>query len=182
MLRYDNSLFSTPVWHIKDGAPQLLVEDLYKNAYQCRDNIKGVEISNVKGYQSPFFNWEQFHPEGRRYITSIVDDILKDNICKQFKVEGWWYNINPKGAFNNPHTHPYSDLALIFYLTDNYKCLRIINPFAHLRPKLGISQNKVIDAKKGDIIIFPSDIIHFVTPNNEETDRVCVSMNITLNI
>ena len=180
MLRYDNSLFSTPVWHIKDGTPQLLVEDLYKNAYHCRDNIKGVQVSNVKGYQSPCFNWESFHPSGITCIKSIVDDILKDNIYKDFKVEGWWYNINPKGAFNKPHTHPYSDLALILYLTDSHECLSIMNPFTHLRPKLGIVQNKVIDGRKGDIIIFPSDIIHFVTPHEEETDRVSISMNLQL--
>ena len=55
-----------------------------------------------------------------------------------------------------------------------------MNPFTHLRPKLGIVQNKVIDGRKGDIIIFPSDIIHFVTPHEEETDRVSISMNLQL--
>ena len=34
--------------------------------------------------------------------------------------------------------------------------------------------------KEGDIIIFPSDIIHFVTPHEEETDRVSISMNLQL--
>ena len=37
-----------------------------------------------------------------------------------------------------------------------------------------------IHGKKGDIVIFPSDIIHFVLPNPKEEDRVCISMNLRL--
>ena len=36
------------------------------------------------------------------------------------------------------------------------------------------------NSKKGDILIFPGDIIHYVMPNPTETDRVCISMNLQL--
>ena len=34
--------------------------------------------------------------------------------------------------------------------------------------------------KKGDILIFPSDIQHFVMPNQREEDRISISMNLQL--
>ena len=37
-----------------------------------------------------------------------------------------------------------------------------------------------IDAKKGDILIFPSDLIHYVLPNPREEDRISISMNLRL--
>ena len=48
-------LFPTPVWHI-EGAPQELVDELYKGAYACKESRKGNILSNQGGYQSPSFN------------------------------------------------------------------------------------------------------------------------------
>ena len=56
-------LFPTPVWHI-DGASQSLVDVLYDGAYKCRDSIECVNQSNEEGYHSPYFDWNQFDPEG----------------------------------------------------------------------------------------------------------------------
>ena len=40
--------------------------------------------------------------------------------------------------------------------------------------------NVSIPAVKGDILIFPSDIMHFVKPNQKDTDRISISMNLQL--
>ena len=37
-----------------------------------------------------------------------------------------------------------------------------------------------IDAKKGDILMFPADIYHYVLPNPREEDRISISMNLQL--
>ena len=43
-----------------------------------------------------------------------------------------------------------------------------------------VKGNGWFDTKKGDVLIFPGDIIHYVMPNTKEKDRVCISMNIKL--
>ena len=39
-----------------------------------------------------------------------------------------------------------------------------------------------INAKKGDIIMFPADLYHYVKPNQKEEDRISISMNLNIHI
>ena len=163
-------LFPIPVWHI-EGITQQLVEELYQGAYHFKERHENCILSNQGGYQTPAFEWKDFHPQGIEYIENVVGDMFK------FKVESWWYNINGQGHWNVPHTHPYSDFALVLYITDSDGLLTFVNPHS----QRGISkQDNSIDAKKGDILIFPADLVHYVMPNPREEDRISISMNLQL--
>ena len=170
-MRYD--LFATPFWHIENEIPQPLVDELYQGAYKFKDNHESVSYSNYRGYQSPGFNWEDFHPYGKE----VVKDIVSKAIEIDFNISNWWYNINGKEAWNLPHCHPGSDLALVWYLTDSDGLLTFLNPHSQ---RAIHSQNASINAKKGDIVIFPSDLYHYVLPNTREEDRISISMNLQL--
>ena len=165
-----HDIFTTPLWHI-EGTPQHRVDELYQMAYKVKEEYKNVKVSNQGGYQSCVFTFKDFHPGGIVYINSIIGDIIG-----KFKVTGWWYNINGKGHWNIPHIHPDSDFALVWYLTDSDDLLQLINPFPYRHG----NKNIVVKAKKGDIVMFPSDIQHYVMPNQKDTDRVSISMNLQL--
>ena len=167
-----HDIFSTPLWHI-EGAPQQLIDELYEGAYKFKELYPSENRSNAGGYQSPLFKWGSFHPQGIEYIDKVVGDILK------FTIESWWYNINPKGAWNKPHTHPDTDLALVLYLTETDGLLYFINPFSQ-RKISNFETAYAPNTSKGDILIFPSDVVHFVKPNQREEDRVSISMNLQL--
>ena len=167
-------LFSTPVWHI-EGTPQELIDELYKGAYRFKENYKSADLSNEGGYQTPPFEWEMFHPQGIELINKTVDKAIE----RDFEITGWWYNINGKGHWNMPHTHPGSDLALVLYLTETDELLHFINPFSHRKMELDNTAYSP-NTSKGDIVIFPSDLVHFVKPNQREEDRVSISMNLQL--
>jgi len=168
-MRHD--LFPTPVWHI-EGAPQQLIDELYQGAYKFKELYPSENRTNQGGYQSPPFNWEAFHPQGIEYINKVVGDIIGKP-----KVTEWWYNINSQGNWNLTHTHPGCDYALVLYLTDSDSLLQLINPHSM---RINNQHYNSIDAKKGDIIMFPSDIMHFVMPNKREEDRISISMNLQL--
>ena len=186
-MRYD--LFATPIWHIK-GTPQELVDELYKGAYRFKKKHPSNQKTNYGGYQSPVFEWEEFQPQGIEYITNTLKKTFAKEdstgaplrvvtlppIC-DFKVLNWWYNINGQWHWNTPHTHPSSDFALVLYLTDSDGLLTFLNPCA----QRSISQqNSSINAKKGDIVLFPADLVHYVLPNPREEDRISISMNLQL--
>ena len=186
-MRHD--LFPTPVWHI-EGTPQELVDELYKGAYLFKKSHPSAVRTNYGGYQSPPFDWKEFHPQGIEYIKTIVTETFtkEDSTSApltaisfppntDFKVNGWWYNINSEGHWNTPHTHPNSDFALVLYLTDSDGLLTFLNPHAQRNIS---KQNTSINAKKGDIVIFPSDLVHYVMPNPREEDRISISMNLQL--
>ena len=169
-MRHD--LFSTPVWHI-EGTPLELIDELHQGAYRFKENCPSETRSNQGGYQSPPLEWNNFHPYG----IEVVKDIVSKAIEQDFKVHEWWYNINGKGHWNIPHTHPNSDLALVIYLTDSDGLLQLINP--HLM-RTNSQHYTGINAKRGDILIFPSDLLHYVMPNPREEDRISISMNLQL--
>ena len=170
MTKYD--IFPTPVWHI-EGAPQQLIDELYQGAYRFKKEYSSENRSNEGGYQTPILEWEDFHPQGKEYVDSIVG-----NIFENFKVKEWWYNINGQGHWNLPHTHPNSDYALVFYVTDSDGLLRFMNP-QQMRLEVHDAYRS-LNAKKGDILIFPSDLVHYVMPNPREEDRISISMNLQL--
>ena len=169
-MRHD--LWTTPLWHI-EGTPQQLIDELYQGAYRFKKSHPSENKSNEGGYQTPAFKWKEFHPQGIEYINKIVGDIFK------FKVESWWYSINGQRHWNSPHTHPNSDLALVLYLTDSDGLLNLMSPFSQRIIKRSADHVNV-DAKKGDILIFPSDLVHYVIPNQREEDRISISMNLQL--
>ena len=171
-MRHD--LFTTPLWHI-EGAPQQLVDELYQGAYRFKKKYPSTQMTNQGGYQSPQFFWENFHPTGIEIINKIIDN----NIKMEYEILSWWYNINGKGDWNTPHTHPDCDMALVLYLTDSDGLLQLMSPFPHRRI-LRSGDHISIDAKKGDIVMFPSDIIHYVLRNKREEDRISISMNLRL--
>ena len=184
-MRYD--IFPTPFWHI-EGAPQQLIDELYQGAYRTKEKYPSENRSNEGGYQSPNIAWEEFHPQGKEYIYKAVGESFHEHLknkylnryhpTESFSVQSWWYNISGKGHWNTPHTHTGSDFALVLYLTDSDGLLRLMSPH-YMRME---ENNKWINvnAKKGDIVIFPADLIHYVMPNTKETDRVCISMNLQL--
>ena len=166
-------LFPTPIWRI-EGAPQQLVDELYQGAYKFKEVYTDTpQRSNEGGYQTPNLKWKDFHPQGIEYVNKVVGDIFES-----FTVQSWWYNINGKGHWNIPHVHPHCDIALILYLTDSDKLLHLMSPFPER--KFDKDGHVSVDANKGDIIMFPSDLLHYVIPNSKEDDRISISMNLQL--
>ena len=186
-MRHD--IFTTPLWHI-EGAPLELIDELYQGAYRFKKKYPSTQMTNCGGYQSPAFESKEFHPKGIEYIQSAVkENLAKENSTDSpldaltlspnvdFKIESWWYNINSQSHWNTPHTHPGSDLALVLYLTDSDGLLTLFNPHA----QRGISShNASFNAQKGDIVLFPADLMHYVMPNPREEDRISISMNLQL--
>ena len=172
MKKYD--IFPTPLWHIEE-TPQQLIDELYKGAYYFKEKYKSVTKSNEGSYHSPSFEWEEFHPYAQQYINDILKNIFENKI----KVSEWWYNINPKGTWNKPHNHRGAEFALVLYLTDTDHLLTLMNPF-NFRSYDNLNDDICPQAQKGDIIIFPSDIIHYVKPNQREEERISISMNFQL--
>ena len=173
MKRHD--LFPSPLWHI-EGTPQQLIDELYRGAYVFKEKYPSENRSNQGGYHSPSLEWDSFHPQGIELINETVDKAIESN----FKVTEWWYNINPKGAWNIPHSHPGAGFALVLYVTDSDQLLTIMDPNYHGRYFFDNRADINPPTKKGDILIFPADLKHYVKPNQREEDRISISMNLQL--
>ena len=95
------------------------VGDLERFSYAEKEKHQGREISNYGGWQSDDYSID--HPElahlGTAIIERISDLLPKIGFNNNFTITNCWININEKDHFNIPHTHGFSTLAGVFYVT-----------------------------------------------------------------
>ena len=119
-------------------------------------------------------------------ISSQIQNHIKDNIKTlpfSIKYLDVWFNITPNNDYNRCHNHKdQSDLVFVLYLTKG--TLWIQNP--NYRLKIDRYYNKVgssisLDFNIGDMIVFPSDIHHWVEPFDGDYDRITIAGNLSIN-
>ena len=100
------------------------------------------------------------------------------------QVEEGWRNTYKKEEFQDVHYHPEADLSAVLFLTENDGEFYFYN-----RNSVEVSKVwrdslyldiKHINASKGDVLFFPSHILHGVSPNRSEFVRRTVSINMRL--
>lgn len=189
-------LFSTPVWRYKYIGNQKLLDKVIESAYYCEKNIPSANNSNQGGYQSPGFYWKDFLPEAQEYLNAVLKDFLEGEKITGNEVKynldiNYWYNINRKGNFNDSHNHPGNHLVMIWYLSDQERSLVLHNPNSYSRYVIDqliakknlpdedpIGSDITMSADKGDVLIFPADVLHSVKCHDKDTDRISISFNL----
>tara|TARA_E500000331_G_scaffold276473_1_gene269001 strand:- start:149 stop:742 length:594 start_codon:yes stop_codon:yes gene_type:complete len=165
--------FSTPIWHVEEDLPS----GAYEWALEVQRNIPSVIRSNEGGYQSePTSDWSKL------IYVHHISKVLE--FLPEFIFINWWVNINKKGDYNELHTHPGAELSAVWYITDNFDSIHFQDPSEHSRASLyqRINKNTNINYKctAGDLLIFPSDLMHGVKPHTEDTPRISVSFNMAI--
>jgi len=94
---------------------------------------------------------------------------------------------------NAPHTHPGAHWSGVYYVsqprieTGKSGKIEFLNPRTDL-PNWRILKAPAFSAKKslrpesGEMILFPSYLVHWVYPNETEEDRVTVAFNATFRL
>jgi uncharacterized protein (TIGR02466 family) len=146
----------------------------------------------------PGQNWqtEQNLHEFEEFATLV--EIFKDASGKvldilevdydSFAITGCWANMNPKGSFHMPHSHPNNYLSGVYYAQtqpgadkisfhDPRTQLEIIAP----RVKNDNIYNSTLQSlaiKPGRLVVFPAWFIHSVIANTSDQVRISISFNI----
>jgi uncharacterized protein (TIGR02466 family) len=102
-----------------------------------------------------------------------------------------WANVNGRGHFNAPHRHDGYDLSGVFYLrqprltseaTGVIEFLDSRNLSAHLQ-RLGgpvFSASHTLRPEPGQLVVFPSFLMHWVWPNQSDEDRIVIAWNLDI--
>lgn len=150
--------------------------------------------SNVGGFQTPLCTFKDSEIEKK-----IVNDLIIYhcfNFLKNFKIKKefqlnnlcFWVNKNFKGSFNKPHSHGPNCLSGVYYLdvVENSGNLVFmdIDKLNNVNFKFFDDENFysefTILPKKYDLILFFSETIHYVQPNNSDQDRISMAFNIDI--
>ena len=76
-----------------------------------------------------------------------------------------------------PHTHGISDFSAVLYheFVPGHTATEFWAPYKN--PLSGNDYVHVPDVKEGDLVIFPSTIIHYAVPNDSDHQRTIFSFN-----
>ncbi len=191
-------LFSTPLVRFRCADHAALNADLLAEGRALRAEDDGASKSNRGGWHSSGNLFKQDTPgvarlrieaeaaviEATRKITTKVDpESLR---LKLFA----WMNANPPGGFNAPHTHPGAHWSGVYYVSQpeieagNSGMIEFLDPRSDL-PNWRILGARAFALKKkirpepGEMILFPSYLVHWVYPNEADEDRVSIAFNAT---
>ena len=167
-------IFGTPLWKLESVSfdDKKITEEIF-NAQ--RSDPKGVNVSNIGGYHS-----------GPDFSTPLVDEYIrgrlegKGGLNFPHTVTGRWANINHKGDSNRPHNHGVMGLSGVLFVTDA-PGLVLYNPARECLLELNLHSSHIINGKSGEIVVFPSTILHWVEPSKSDDPRITVAFNIIVN-
>lgn len=191
-------LFSTPLIRFRVANHAALSQALLDEGARLRAEDEGVTKSNRLGWHSKGNLFDhQSAPvvelrvaaemailKATRKITSKVDpETLR------MKLFGWM-NVNPQGGYNVPHTHPGAHWSGVYYVSQPEIDEGNSGMIEFLAPRTDLDHWKILKAsafalKKrirpaaGEIVVFPSYLLHWVYPNEADADRVTVAFNAT---
>lgn len=171
-------LFPSLLLRLNYDPPLDLID--YVDHYYEQHKYRGTQRSNRLGWQSHPHTIDQLHP-----ILQFID---LNTYTTPLTHNEQWININPLHGYNITHTHPNSDYTFVYYLTDDNVSINLVHPHLHEQHNHYISllpeykqqypsgHRVSITPNKGDILMFPSYIPHYVTSNNKST-RISLSWN-----
>ena len=112
-----------------------------------------------------------------------------------FAFQDLWFNLNRTGDYNMPHAHGNTDFSAVYYMKcePNSGDLVFSNPnqtrfmlnlsscFNFKEANAINSDTYVLSPKPMDICIFPAELQHYVTRNNNKKDRLSLAFNVKIN-
>ena len=173
-------IFGTPLWKLKSNSfdEKKITEEIYK----AREfDPEGVIQSNCGGYHSGYdFNT----PRTDAYIQRCLEG--EGGLDFPHRIIGRWFNINNKGDSNRPHDHGVMGLSGVLFITDapglvlhSSLSSSLLSPLVNVIPSM--NNNHIINGKSGEIVVFPSTVLHWVEPSNMNSTRITCAFNIEVN-
>jgi len=160
-----------------------LINEIYNLCYLDK---KGIYRSNKGGWHSKDYFVYQKSATELNDISTIISDFYSDKILKNekyVKLSSIWANINQKGHFNSPHTHPGSHYSGCYYVKvpKNSGDLYFINRGTSLTPPFNqykkIYDEIKIKPEEGMLYLWDGGLAHRVSVSESDEDRLSVSFN-----
>ena len=194
------SLFASPLMQVQ---LDLDLEKLTEFAFQMQNkDKKGVEVSNIGGWQSDNVS-EEKHEEFIKLKKEIGQNLqtyhsevfrgmkFKENVKQKY--DNIWVNINEKHHYNEWHIHCFSTLSGVYYIKHDglYEQGSIMfkNPInqymstCHWQKGIMEAANEItaeiinIIPKSNMLLIFPSWLEHKAEINLKDDIRISLSFN-----
>ncbi|HEX4737256.1 MAG TPA: TIGR02466 family protein [Allosphingosinicella sp.] len=190
--------FSTPVILDRIEDAEAINAALEPLILARRREDKGISRSNTAGgwhSDTRLLHWagDQVRPVVARMVE-LTDAHIVDTQARPGQRRGWildaWANVNETGAGNAPHSHGACFWSAVYYVRidegeggelvlddPRMPMMEMHAPFLRFRDAGG---DKAIRLRPtaGQIVIFPSWLVHSVTPWQGEGLRISIAVNL----
>lgn len=191
-------LFSTPLFRFRLPDADAFNRDLLQEGARLRKQSEGVAKSNYGAWHSSGDLFESTTPcimqlktvaEAATYIATQNVSPDLDLATQKLDLFGWM-NSTPSGGFNAPHTHPGAHWSGVYYVSQpaveksESGKIEFLNPRTDL-PNWRILKSPIFGAARkfrphpGELVLFPSYLVHWVYPNETQEERVSIAFNAT---
>jgi len=173
-------------------------KDLIEISKLCHKNENLNFRKNLAGHIK-----DEFEIDNKK-LESILDKYLDNykncffNFYKRdinFYVNSAWVNFMKAGEFNPVHTHSNCDLSAVLFLSipdeikkenmnfeGNKNVSNVVGPgviqFITSAPRENFITEKSFLPDRGDLFIFPYNLLHYVAPFKANVERVSVAFNL----
>ncbi len=200
------SYFATPVVIATLPDAETLNAELEQVILERERQDEGVQHSNLGGWQSSWDFEEWGGPPARRLLDAargLATRLTCDRAGKPVRI-AWktnaWANVNRKGHGNEFHTHPGAFWSGVYYVDDGgigedpslggefeMQDPRGVAP-AMYAPLLAFNvpgghsagASELISPRSGQMVLFPSWLLHAVRPYLGDRQRISIAFNFSL--
>lgn len=189
--------FASPIFTFQIADWEALNKALLTDILAYRAQSEGMRRSNQHGWHSDtdFFRRPEasFRALAQQINAAVVAATRQvspglDLDNRAFMYQGW-INVNERGAYNTPHTHPGYEWSGSYYVKvppppsgTRSGSIEFIDPRGsvnqmeglhslHFAPKIRKSP------REGTLLLFPSYLRHWVYPNEQDEIRVSIAFN-----
>jgi uncharacterized protein (TIGR02466 family) len=148
-------------------------------------------ISNVGGFQTNSFDTiDNKNIYNDVFINPALEYMKQFNKTYNVILSNFWINSNNKNDYNLLHNHNDCNISGVYYIKVPENSGRIVFQNGDLCKMNSKNQYYFDDAnfysryfvsvKQYDLILFSSDIFHYVEPNRSDEERISVAFNLNL--
>jgi len=123
-------------------------------------------------------------------LQKFADDLQKNTSASNtvITIDYCWLNVYHKNYYQETHSHLTegynndSRWSAVIFLNNGkgYSTFSFVNPVPSLRKNNLVKSSWILDPKPGDVVIFPCETIHQVSPHKSSEKRMTIAFNFTL--
>lgn len=188
--------FASPVFRFQIPNAETLNAMLEEESLAMREKSSGMKRSNRQGWHSDTDLMERTEL-GLSKLAKIIENsthAASKAIAPEFDATEYtfsasgWININPQHGYNVPHRHIGAAWSGCYYVTvpkmedGPSGSIEFVSPVIYPRELKVFNatcykDNLTMRPKAGDLLLFPSYLMHWVYPNEVDEERITIAFN-----
>lgn len=198
------SLFSTPVAMHEPSGVKDMNREITEILVAESESIPSISNSNVGGWHSQYELQNRPEPCFKKLCELIVTSVLETTQTiahntgrkiPRFKAQPeMWAMVMRDGDYTVQHTHAYAHWATVYYADEGDAggaehsksgVITFVDPRSGHLPVPGLDiaiGNFEVDAKAGQLLVFPGWLTHYVHTYRGKRPRVSLSCNVALEV